>query len=555
MVVTSALLAFAFSTPAEAADYLPGETILEAVAIEISESGFDAMGGLASFLIPGQMEIGAIEQSEDCWLCSCYVLRFDSAWVDAQIIDTQLIPGNGVIDLQIELDVKVNDSSDPFNLYTEVCNIGDTCHGYVEPVTVLAETTIALQIVQDADGNPVIDAIVAPLDVQHSLASDDIILNDCIIGDVEYVLDLVGLSMYDLVLGQLDSQIEDMLDDATGSIEEALEDAFSSAVISQEIAVGESSVDLDLYPDDISITPEGMTLVMAGAADGAQHICVERFDTGGSLRTDSNMPSVTRAPGALSVLLSDDFSNQMFYGLWRSGLLCYEIEDSSGLPMTTAILSLLTGDAFDHLFPEAAPIVISTSPRNPPMINYEGDSDINVEIEDLVLDIFAEVDGRISRLLGVGLNTEVGVNLNFDDTTGAFAAEVVLDLDNLDMSMAYNELTPEKNDEIIAQFSSSLGGVIEPLIGGMLGDIFSMNIGSMEGVGITSLTLAPAGANGDWLEIAADLGAVPYAGGCDCSGEGEDGSDCESGCSSSHGKSRAMLLLPLAVAVLFRRRR
>ncbi len=553
MVVSPMLFALLFSTVSEGADYAPGETILEAVAIEISESGFDAMGSLASILVPGQIEIGAIEQSEDCWLCSCYVLSFNGAWVDAQIMDTQLVPGNGVIDLVIELEVKVNDSSDPFNLYTEVCNIGDTCHGYVEPVSVIAETTIAMQIVQDQNGTPTIDAIVAPLNVQHSLASDDIILNDCLIGDVEYVLDLVGLSMYDLVLGQVDSQIEDLLSDATGSIEEALEDAFSAAVISQEIEVGESSVYLDLYPDDISITPDGMTLVMAGAADGAEHICVERFDNGGSLRTDSNMPSVTRAPGALSVLLSDDFSNQLFYGLWRSGLLCYEIEDSSGLPMTTAILSLLTGDAFDEFFPEPAPIVIATSPHNPPMINYEGDSDINVEIEDLVLDIFAEVDGRMSRLLGVGLDTDVGVNLNFDGVTGAFNAEVVLDLDNLEMSMAYNELTPEKNDEILEQFSGSLGGVIEPLIGGMLGDIFSMNLGSIEGVGITSLDISSAGANGDWLEIAADLGSVAYEGGCDC--DGEDGSSCESGCSSSHGKSRAMLLLPLAVAVLFRRRR
>jgi len=555
MIVSSTLSALLLSTAAHAEDYAAGETILEAVAIEISESGFDGIGGLSSILIPPQIDIGAIEESADCWLCSCYVLEFNSAWIDSQIIDTQLVPGNGVIDLLIQLQIKINDSSDTFNLYTEVCGIGDTCYGYVEPVMVTAATTIAMQIVQDQDGKPVLDAIAAPLQVQHSLESDDIILNGCVIGGVEEVLDLVGLSMYDLVLGQLDSELEDALSSATDDIEQTIEDAFASAVISQELEVGEGSVLLDLYPEDISITPDGMTLVMAGAADGSQHICVERFDSGTSPRTDSNIPSVSRAPGAFSVLFSDDFSNQLFYGLWRSGLLCYEVEDSSGLPMTTAILSLLTGDAFDNFFPEAAPISISTSPRNAPTINYQGDSDLNVDIEDLVLDIFAEVDGRNTRILGVGLDTDLGVNLNFDDTTGDLAAEIILDFDNIEMSMAYNELTPDKNEEILAQFSSSLGGLIEPLIGGLLGDIFSINIGSMEGIGVTSLSLSPSGNDLDWLEIAADVGPVPYEGGCDCDGESDGGSSCESGCSSSHGKSRAMLLLPLAFAVVFRRRR
>jgi len=554
MVLSSTLFALVFSPAVEAAEYAPGETIFEAVAVEVSESGFDAIGGLTSILVPPRMEISAIEMSEDCWLCSCYELSFNNAWVDAQIIDTQLVPGNGVLNLSIEMEVKVNDSSDPFNLYTELVCIGDTCHGHVEPFTVNAETTIALQIVQDENGDPFVDAIVAPLDVQHSLVSDDIILEDCLIGGVEDVLDLLGLSLYDLILGQLDSQIDGALDGVTESLEEALEDAFSAAVISQEIEVGEGAVYLDLYPNDLTITPDGMTLVMAGATDGSQHMCVERFDTGGSLRTDSDMPTVARAPGALSVLLSDDFSNQLFYGLWRSGLLCYEIEESSGLPMTTAILSLLAGDAFDEFFPETVPIVISTSPQSPPIINYNGDSDINIVIEDLILDIFGILDGRMARVLGVGLNTDVGVNLNFDSVTGELAAEVILDLENIDMSIAYNELAADKNEDILAQFSSGLSGLLEPLIGGMLGDIFSMNLGSMEGIGITSLTLSPAGADGDWVEMSAELGPVAYEGGCDCGGT-EDGSSCQSSCATSHGKSRAMLLFPLAIAVLFRRRR
>ena len=111
---------------------------------------------------------------------------------------------------------------------------------------------------------------------------------------------------------------------------------------------------------------------------------------------------------------------------------------------------------------------------------------------------------------------------------------------------------------ILEKFSTVFGSLVEPLIGGLLGESLAFTIGSMEGVGITHMEASPAG-QGDWLEIAADIGPVTY-GGCADGGCGADGGGCSSegtegsACSSTHGQSRSLWLFPLGLMIFFRRR-
>jgi len=548
-----------FGTQVHAQDWGPGEQIDEALALQITRSGFESAASLAAVLIPENIALDSIEMSQSCGFIDCYELKFEKGWVGVSIADASLTPGNGIIDLDMDLLVQINDTSDRFDLYIEFLEIGDTCHGWVDPFPVNAITSIAMQIVTNTDGSKGVDAVVGAIQIEHSLTSDDINLESCALGILEDVLNAIGLSLYDLLLGQLDSTLNDAIQDAVPDLEAALEDAFSAASIHETIAIGETELQLDLEPNDLTISPDGMEILLAGAAVADPAECVAAYDPGGSMKSMTPVPSINSATGDAAVLLSDDFVNQALYSLWRGGVLCYTLDDSDSLPLNTAILGLLAGDSFDVFFPSPQPIIIATKPELPPVVSYDGVYDITAEIPDLGLDIFAELDGRWTRLLGLSLDAVVGIDLNFDGTTGVLAVELFFEPEDIAVDVIFNELAPEGNPVILEKFSTVFGSLVEPLIGGLLGEDLSFTLGSMEGVGLTSLEPSPAG-GGDWLELSADLGPVGY-GSCDegCGGTGggcgeSEGGETGSECSAIQRHSRTIWLLPLGLVLLLRRR-
>ena len=557
------LIALAAPTSAAAQDWAPGEQIDEAAAIQITRAGFESAADLAAVLIPGAIDIPVFEEKvkDPLFGSTLAEIKFEKGWVAIEIAEAQLIPGNGLLDLDMDLNVQLNDSNDRFELYIELLGIGDTCYGWVDPFPVNAITSIAMQVVEESDGTKLIDAQVGAIEVDFDLSSDDIELKDCAIGTLEDVLNYLNLSLYDLILGQVDGLIKDAIGDAAPELETALSEAFSAASINETFSVGDAELSLSLQPDDLAITPDGMEIKMAGSTVSDPSDCVSAYDTGGSLKTMTAVPGINSAQDGVGILLSDDFANQALYSLWRSGLLCYTLDDSESLPLNTAILGLLAGDSFDQFFPSPQPIIIATKPEFAPVISYDGTYDVTAEIPGLGLDIFAELDGRWTRLLGLTLDAEVGIDLNFNGATGVLGVELFFDTEAIGVSVGFNELAPEANDVVIEKFSTVFGSLVEPLIGGLLGEDLSFALGSLEGVGLTSLEAAPAG-SGDWLELSAGLGAVPYegcsGGGCGadgadsgCSGEGEEGSEC----SAIHGHSRTIWLLPLGLVALLRRRR
>lgn len=546
-----------FGTAAQAQDWGPGENIDEALALQVTQAGLASAADIAAVIIPSQVPLDAIEMSTSCGFVNCYEISFEDAWVGVSIADARLTPGNGVIDLDMDLTVQINDTSDRFDLYIAFFGLGDTCNGWVEPFPVNATTAIALQVINNDDGTKAIDAVVGAIDIAHSLTSDDINLESCALGILEDILNYLNLSLYDLILGQLDSVLQESIQDAVPDLEAALEEAFVAASIHETVEVGETELQLDLEPNDVTITPDGLQIMMGGSSVAEPSDCIATFDPGGSMKSMTNVPDLASAENGLAILLSDDFANQALYSLWRGGVLCFTLDDSDSLPLNTAILGLLAGDAFDEFFPTSQPIIISTLPTLPPVISYDGANDITAEIPGLGLDIFAQLDGRWSRLMGLTLNATIGIDLNFDNTTGVLAVELFFEPEDIEVEVSFNELAPQANDVILEKFSTVFGSLVEPLIGGLLGESLAFTIGSMEGVGLTQMEASPAG-QGDWLEVAADIGPVTYGscadGGCGadsgCSSEGTEGSAC----SSTQGQSRGLWLFPLGLMIFLRRR-
>jgi len=541
----------------------PGALIEEAAVVDVTDEGFTAVGGLLPALVPDQIDIP--DTSDDG---SIYEYSLTGAWAGISITDVAIVPQHGILVLDADLLVWLNDASDRFDLYYEALWVfDDTCHGRVEPFPASVTVDLMLEIVDNGDGTNSLDATVGAMDASYDLQSEDIVMDDCTIGDMETVLNWFGLSLYDLIISFADGAIQDALGDAAGDIEALIEDAFAQATVQEQFEVGDAVVDLLLYPSSVEIVPDGMRLAMDGSMDaGAAHECVAAYDPGGSPMTASDPPDIGVAPSSISpsfhlgLLASDDFINQAMYAFWRGGLLCYTIDENfETFPMSTSILGILDGPnaegAFDILFPDNDDMAIITRPVQQPMADLAGDHDVNLSVEELGLDFYAEVDHREARVLAIELNADIGADLELDGATGELAVALDLAPENILVGVTAAELTVGVEEQVVENF----GALLETIIGAVAGDALSgltFNLPAMEGMGLTSLDAATAGNSEDWLGMYADLGPVAYEGGCDKDGGCSGDSGCSGGGCSGSGPVRApWALLALGACLLARRRR
>lgn len=558
------------AAPARAdSTHAPGATITDAAVLDVTDEGFSAVAQVVPGLMPESFEIPATGDSGN-FVCD-YWYSLSDAWVGMEVAAVEVVPVTDSIEISVDLLVWVNTYADTFSLvYGYDCSLWDyedTCYGYVEPFYAYATLSLSLLITEDAEGNPALDVTMGEPDIDYDdLTSDDIVLEDCSVSTLETVLNVFSVSLYDWVLDYADAYIEEALTDMTAELETTLEDAFSSAVIDEQFEVLDTVLSVYLAPSAVALDEEGMRLYLDGAMDaGEADACIADWDPGGSRATATSVPALGDAPTGVDegyhadVLLSDDIANQALYGLWRSGLLCYTIdEDFESFTMSTSMLSLMGTDAFDEIFPESEPLVVVTRPRNPPEVNYTGSHDLDVEIESLGVDFFGEVDGRQALVLGLDVDALVGGDVELDGATGYLDVYLDLDADNIDASVRANELVPDATEDVEEGFSSLLDQILGMFVGSdTLG--YSLELSAYEGLGLTALEVGAAGSQEDWLGAYAEVGSVSYEGsGCSDTGDtGEYGSSegCDSGCGVTRRSGSRWLLLPLAALVLGLRRR
>ena len=552
-------LLIAAAAPAAAETLPTGEPVDEAVVIDLTPDGLDAVTSVIPELLPTGISIDPINEGYEgafgeCWLGG-YELSLTNMWIGLSVDNAAFIPRDGYLEIDLDIGIAINEPSDTFELYTMLECIDDTCDGYVDAFTVSASTVVDLRIVTGEDGLPALDANVGSVSVDYDLRGEDINLDNCAIGTVEDVFNFLGLSLYDIILSFAGGFIDDAIAGFVPEIEALIEDAAGGIYIEEELELGDATANLLIYPEEIRIREEGLRFTMAGSVQAAEPAdCIAQVDPGGSYYFASDTPAIGEGPGAhhAGVFVSDEFGNQALYELWRAGLLCQVVDSelTGGFNIDTNLLGLLTAEGFSELFPDPVPMLIVTRPDSPPELEFSGENDVAVNIQDLGLEFYADLDHRQARVVGVDLNTDIGLDLPFDATTGTIGLGLTISGDRVDAVVTHNDLAPDATAEIEDSLPGMFDALVGPIVAGLLGET-SFPVPTLEGIGLTGLSVDAAGASADWLGIYASVGPVSYeSAGCD-----EEGGGCELGCGTvgpSPGRL-ALLGLPLIV-VAFRRR-
>jgi hypothetical protein len=555
---------FALFATVSVAGIPSGQSVEDAVSIDITPEGFAAVTGLLPLFIPQSLTLGTIDaMPSSCWFNAGILVQNLKVALELNEGASQITPRtSGAIDLHLVLDVSLNDPNDPFSLSTDLSCIPETCNGWIESFEVIADTTLHLDMSTDPlTGATFLDAYIDGVTITNGLVGDDIVLQGCAIG---WILDTFGL--LDLIVGTLDSTIQGALDDAITDLNTTLAATLGplagQLTIDEEIDLGDGMiVNLFIEPQDLAVVDDGLHMALVGGMTTPNpHECIARFDPGESLETPSIRPEIGYAsphidtylhpdPHHLAAHVRDEFMNQAMYAIWQTGILCQEIGGPGPqlidlpLSMDTSLLSLLTPGVFDDMFPEAQPILIRLRPEKPPIVNMVPD-DIDIEIDDLAIEIYTEIEGRQAKLVDVYLYLDAGLNLSMDVTYGVIGIGIDLE-DALSASVNQNEFKPD-SDQAVAD---GIGGLLaNPAISGLIGDA----LGSLGAIGlppiefdttadgfidtsfgIQDMALTTAGDADDWLGAYMWIGEVDYEyAGCDSGGCGDSGCDI-GGCGST----------------------
>lgn len=544
---------------AHAEDLWPVDaTISNAAEFHVNKDGFNQLEGLVPALLPAEpILIDPIGDES-----SFYAYALSGAWVGIDISDVEFQPGNQVLNAVIDLGVIINEPGtttglpERFDLYYEVFGADDTCHGYVERFPVHAVVPFTLAVLPGDDGHGRLDATMGDPVIENGLIADNIHLEDCAIGPIETVLNIFGYSLYDLIINIANNQLAAQIEDQRADLEATIEDALSAAYLNQDVDVNGIPLHLELYPESVDISTEGLNLGVEGKASAPASECVAEWDANGSLRTDPPAPAIEDDPisSHAGLLLSDDFANQALYSIWSGGLFCFDLSDGTielPIALDTTLLGVLGGDPFRALFPEPAAMIVRTEPRKAPVIDYAGDHDITVNAHDIGLEFYADLDYRTVHALGVAIDADIGLDATFDNTTGALALAVDAEgEDSLHVRVPSNEFAAGTDEAIATAFSGLIDSIVAPLLGPALEGL-AFSLPAMNGTGLTSLSLDPAGEDGTWLGAWAELGPVEYGGSGGCSGED---SGCGSGGCNGAPKTGVLAVFAAALGIVRRRR-
>ena len=529
-----------------------GALLRDALIVDLTPAGIDAieimaesMGAVPVPMDPISEQLGEMEGCD-------WSIQVSNLTVLVDFDDLSIQPISHGLDIDADTSISINSAASPIDLFLDAnggifdsCNLLDMhCSLWVDPMDVTLGMDMWLEVTDPGgSAQSYMDAIVSTPDhnLDQAFDSDGIQLSGCLLATIN---DLLGFFGTDLVGAMIDEQIGDLFasveQELPGQIETAIEDGFRSASLDETLDIVGTPVDLLLEPRDVMIEPDGVRVLMNAAFDAPPAACVAEYDPGSFYYEESPYPAVDgTATHHAAAFVADDLLDGAMYTFWRGGVLCYALDPADlGFPLDTSFLSLMVDEEHTEemnriWLGEAQPMQIQTLPRSIPELLYDGEYDVEFAAEDMGLGFYGFTQDRMARIFTVDVDVVAGIDVSAVGD-GSLALDVALDTDNLAPRVSDTEFVPWYVDEIEANFADIVLGILDTALDSLLGDL-AVGPFDLGGIGLTYLSLEPAGPSDVYLAAYLGMDVVDPAASCDM-GCGEDGcAGAEEGCGSGEG--------------------
>ena len=539
------------TTHAALADLGPGETVAEGVLADVTVAGFDFAEEQVKEMVPSDIPFEAIAFYEEPFGGCSFAGNVEDLEVHVTITTLEITPMDDVLQLDVTAQAWVNSEWDPLFLDLDggdiLCwGLDAECYVWTDPMTFTLSLQIGLGVVIPNDGSPPYLAATVQ-DFTHNIdtAIDSQAVHlDCWLQGLLDFLEFFGVDVIDLILDSAMEEVWVLLDELPQTIEEAIEDGSESLSYIDTVDLAGVPLDIALVPHAIYVTPEGLRVTLDSAFDAPQAECIAAYDPGTSPLTNHPPPEPDgTATYHVRALVADDLIASAIYAVWRGGVLCYTVDQTtlSGFTIDTSLLSLMVDKDDRHLLEriwldEPQPTQIRTDPREVPEVRIDGAHDIEATVSGLGLHFFTMTQDRLSRTMSVDVNVDATVDLDAPGD-GSVGIDLAVDAENLAPVVTYDEVVGDLSEQIEDNFGGIMGGLVDFVLDYILGDP-SLGVMQLAGIGIAQLDVGPDGDGLDFLaaeatfdvvkpECAGDLSAF----GCSTDqaiGCGEDG---DMGCS------------------------
>jgi hypothetical protein len=575
-------------TTALAEPLAPGTPIDRALAVHVTNAGLAHMGDAIEGLVPPSFPItdvaGEFACDENDETPLAYTLEDTEVVLTAQNVD--MVTRDGWLDIALYITIESTAADlTATGDCTVLTDMDEECELAIPTSLIVVEMSVGMEMVDGFVDATVTDPTVEIAPIGNPLSGDNCLLADAIgtlLLQDDYAISNLILSFIEPELGGLGADLE-----------VTIEDALSGLTLETSFALGEGEIELQLEPTALELSEAGLVLGMGGATIASSFSdCVPSSE--GSEFVDTGWPDFNETAWDSSleydagIFINKGYVDHLLWNVWQAGALCIAIDELGGGSLTTELLGNFFGDEWNALFPEPQAVAFQTRPETAPTIIFHHDDPvIGLFIEELGLDVTTELDARYSRLVQVGVTTEVGIDPGISATMVEPA--LVIDEAGIDFTEPYNELLPPG-------FSNGLAEFIPTVIGTFIPDdlLPTIAIPSFYGLGLKTVFYIPS-EDGEWqgafvildidsvqpLEIEGCSGGISCDGtgepldiesmlGCDdagcggdgCGGEGCADEGCEGGSCGVHGDAprfspigRWMMLSGVLFGLLLRRRR
>jgi len=428
---------FLLTATALSAPIAPGDLMEEAIGLHISDAGLAQLGNIVEGLLPPIIPFSSVSGNLECATDDANPLNYALADMALTITaqDIALETSDGRLDLWMFITL----GSSPSTLAlsgdcTFLTGLDETC-GVEMPVTA-ATVHVGIQLaLENQKINSTVDA------VEFELSPIGNPLSDCTLADaIGTLLNQNNNALSDLVLGLVLPELENL----GTEIETTLNDGFSALSLETDLAFGDGSVQLELFPTALNLADDGMFIGLgARLTPDSLSDCVGEildFEPQGS-----GWPAIsaeawsTGLPYDIGLLIGRDFMDYTFWNLWAAGVLCIEIDEIQNAPVSTDLMALFLGEEVSALFPKKQDARLSLVMPAPPRVAfYEDDPVLGLVIDAMHLELFAKLDERWSRLFQTTMQGEVGIDPGIE--AGSISPIIDIPAELFDMEETYSEL-------------------------------------------------------------------------------------------------------------------